>query len=147
MESIRSTGKHFRTSNFLRLIHLEIFLKKILACCQIQCTESRSCSWRHKSEDKSDKWRQTKLWHNSNADFCVEADDYQFYNTCRVTAELCGRTAETADVGITIRQIPYSSSFLAWTTRFKTQVSNGSDFPSKAMLWIKEVEMVDSMDE
>ena len=29
----------------------------------------------------------------------------------------------------------------------KTQVSNGSDFPSAAMLWIKEVEMVDSLDE
>ena len=31
--------------------------------------------------------------------------------------------------------------------RFKTQVSSGSDFPSEAMLWIKEVEMVDSLDE
>ena len=39
------------------------------------------------------------------------------------------------------------SSFLVWKTRFKTQVSNGSDFPSEAMLWIKEVEMVDSVDE
>ena len=39
------------------------------------------------------------------------------------------------------------SSFLVWKTRFKTQVSSGSDFPSEAMLWIKEVEMVDSLDE
>ena len=29
----------------------------------------------------------------------------------------------------------------------EAQVSNGSDFPSEAMLWIKEVEMVDSLDE
>ena len=39
------------------------------------------------------------------------------------------------------------SSFLVWKTRFKTQVSSGSDFPSEAVLWIKEVEMVDSLDE
>ena len=39
------------------------------------------------------------------------------------------------------------SSLLVWKTQFKTQVSNGSDFPSEAMLWIKEMEMVDSLDE
>ena len=42
---------------------------------------------------------------------------------------------------------PTSASFLVWKTRFKTQVSNGSDFPSAVMLWIKEVEMIDSMEE
>ena len=39
------------------------------------------------------------------------------------------------------------SSFSHWKIRFKTQVSSCSDFPSEAMLWIKEVEMVDSVDE
>ena len=34
-----------------------------------------------------------------------------------------------------------------WNIRFKTQVSSGSDFPSDAMLWIKEEKMVDSLDE
>ena len=37
--------------------------------------------------------------------------------------------------------------FLVWKIRFKTQVDTCSDFPSDAMLWIKEVEMVDSLDE
>ena len=37
--------------------------------------------------------------------------------------------------------------FLEWKIRFKNQVTTCSDFPSKAMLWIKEVEIVDSMDE
>ena len=32
-------------------------------------------------------------------------------------------------------------------TRLKTQVSSASDFLSEAVLWIKEVEMVDSLDE
>ena len=34
-----------------------------------------------------------------------------------------------------------------WKIRFTTQVTTCSDFPSDAMLWIKEVEMVDSLDE
>ena len=39
------------------------------------------------------------------------------------------------------------STFSFWEMRFKTQVSSCSGFPSEAMLWIKEVEMVDSMDD
>ena len=39
------------------------------------------------------------------------------------------------------------SSFLYWKIRFKTQVSSCADFPSEAKLWIKEVEMVDSVNE
>ena len=38
-------------------------------------------------------------------------------------------------------------SFLVWKTRFKNHVTTCSDFPSDAMLWVKEVEMVDSLDE
>ena len=36
------------------------------------------------------------------------------------------------------------SSFLVWKTRFKTQVSSGSDFPLEAMLWIKLNELKSS---
>ena len=38
-------------------------------------------------------------------------------------------------------------SFLAWKSRFKNQVTTCSDFPSDAMLWIKEVEIFDFLDE
>ena len=55
-----------------------------------------------------------------------------FYNTRGVPAELHGRTAKTANIGIAIRQIPYSTIVLG---------------VEEAMLWIKEVEMVDSLDE
>ena len=34
-----------------------------------------------------------------------------------------------------------------WKIRFKNQVTTCSDFLSDAMLWIKEVEKVDSLDE
>ena len=44
-------------------------------------------------------------------------------------------------------KFPIPQSSLVWKIRFKTQVTTCSDFPSDAMLWIKEVEMVDSLDE
>ena len=39
------------------------------------------------------------------------------------------------------------SRFLCWKIRLEHQVTTCSDFPSEAMLWIKEVEMVDSLEE
>ena len=39
------------------------------------------------------------------------------------------------------------SSFMYWKIRFQTQVSSRSDSPLDATLWIKEVEMVDSVDD
>ena len=44
-------------------------------------------------------------------------------------------------------KFPTQSTFACWKMRFKTQVSAGSGSPSEAMLWIKEVEMVDSVDD
>ena len=39
-------------------------------------------------------------------------------------------------------KFPSPRSFLVWKIRFKNHVTACSDFPSEAMLWIKEVEMV-----
>ena len=44
-------------------------------------------------------------------------------------------------------KFPNPQSFLVWKIRFKTPFTPCSDFPSDAMLWIKEVEMVHSLDE
>ena len=44
-------------------------------------------------------------------------------------------------------KFPTPSTFLCWKTRFKKQATTSSDVPSEAMLWIKEVDMVDSFDE
>ena len=44
-------------------------------------------------------------------------------------------------------KFPDPQSFFVWKIRFKTQVTTCSDFPSDAVLWIKGVEMVDSLDE
>ena len=39
------------------------------------------------------------------------------------------------------------TTFACWKIRFKTEACTCSHFPTEAMLWIKEVEMVDSVDE
>ena len=42
---------------------------------------------------------------------------------------------------------PTSSTFSCWSVRFKTEVCACSGSLSEAMLWIKEVEMVDTIDD
>ena len=44
-------------------------------------------------------------------------------------------------------EIHTSSTFSCWKIRFNTQVSSYSGSPSEAMLWIKEVEIVDAVDD
>ena len=40
-----------------------------------------------------------------------------------------------------------SATFACWKIRFKTEVCTCSQFLTEAMLWIKEVEMVESVDD
>ena len=44
-------------------------------------------------------------------------------------------------------KFPTPSTFLCWKLRFKNEVTTCSDLPPEAVLWIKEVEMVDSLEE
>ena len=44
-------------------------------------------------------------------------------------------------------KISTSASFACWKIRLKTEVCTCSQIPTEAMLWIKEVEMVDSVDD
>ena len=43
-------------------------------------------------------------------------------------------------------QFTTPQSFLVWKIRFKNQVTACSDSPSDAVFWIKEVEMLDSLE-
>ena len=42
-------------------------------------------------------------------------------------------------------KFPTSATFACWKMRFKTEVCTCSQFPTEAILWIKEVEMVESV--
>ena len=44
-------------------------------------------------------------------------------------------------------KFPNPATFACWKIRFKTEVCTCSQFPTEAMLWIEEVEMVESVDE
>ena len=44
-------------------------------------------------------------------------------------------------------KFPTPATFACWKIRFKTEVRTCSQFPAEAMQWIKEVELVDSVDE
>ena len=44
-------------------------------------------------------------------------------------------------------KFPTPATFACWKIRFKTEVCTCSQFPTEAMQWIKEVEMVDSVNE
>ena len=44
-------------------------------------------------------------------------------------------------------KFPTPATFACWKIRFKTEVCTCSQFPTKAMQWIKEVELVDSVDD
>ena len=44
-------------------------------------------------------------------------------------------------------KFPTPASFACWKIRFKTEVCTCSQFPTEAMQWIKEVELVDSVDD
>ena len=44
-------------------------------------------------------------------------------------------------------KFPTPATFACWKIRFKTEVCTGSQFPTEAMQWIKEVELVESVDE
>ena len=44
-------------------------------------------------------------------------------------------------------KFPAPTTIACWKIRFKTEVCTRSQFPTEAMLWIKEVEMVESVDD
>ena len=49
--------------------------------------------------------------------------------------------------GLHFNKFPSPATFACWKIRFKTEVCTCSQFPTEAMQWIKEVEMVDSVDD
>ena len=60
---------------------------------------------------------------------------------------IMGKPTTTADFRSSFWQISTSATFACWKKRFKTEVSTCSQFPTEALLWIKEVEMVESVDD
>ena len=83
-----------------------------------------------------------KKRHHSDADVCRKAVDYEFVNTGGFFRSKDSKNRSCNSTNSLIHH-----HFLVWKIRFKNKATTCSDFPSDAMLWIKEVEMVDSLDE
>ena len=66
----------------------------------------------------------------------------------RLFRRIMGQTNNDCRVWIfTLTSSPHQGAFASWKMRFKTEVCTCSQFPTEAMQWIKEVEMVDSVDD
>ena len=65
----------------------------------------------------------------------------------RLFKGLWGRPTKTADLDLHFDKFPTPATFACWKIRFKTEVCTCSQFPTEAVLWIKEVELVDSVDD
>ena len=63
------------------------------------------------------------------------------------TKPLTSSSTMPVELSQQFNKFPNPQSFLVWKTRFKTLISNRSNVPSDTMSWIKEVEIVDSLDE
>ena len=103
MESIWITGKSFWKSNFLRLIRPETILKEFnLTTCKEteKVSEAGRMKTCHTSEDRQNQGT------IPIPKFAPRPLTTSSYDPGGITAELHGRTAKTANIGIAIRQIP-----------------------------------------
>ena len=82
-----------------------------------------------------------------NADVCRKAVDHELLFASGYSTEFCVGQQRQQILELQFDKFPTPSTFSRWKIRFKNQVTTCSDFPSEAMLWSKEVEMVDSVDE
>ena len=83
-----------------------------------------------------------------NRDVCRNAVDHEFSFASENTTEFIWLDSKDSRYrNFNLINSPHLQRFSRWKIRFKNQVTACSDFLSEAMLWIKEVEMVDSVDE
>ena len=65
----------------------------------------------------------------------------------RLFKELWSRKKRLQISDLHFDKFPTPATFACWKVRFKTEVCTCSQFPTEATHWIKEVEMVDSVDD
>ena len=140
MEHIWIAGKRFLVINFLRSMHPEIILKEFI-------------QRRHQFHKLQGQGLYLQEMTNKNRG-TIPMPTFAGRSST-VSSSIPLDFPQNSMVGQQRQQISElqfdkfhsPESFLVWRIRFKNQVTTCSDFPSEAMLWIKEVEMVDSFKE
>ena len=141
----RDYRKTFLVINFLCLIHTEIILKEF------------TLADHKENEDQFHKLQDRELF-SQEMTHKVETPIPMPTFARRPSAMSSTIPVEfprTSMVGQQRQQIselkfdnfPNPQSFLVWKIRFKNQATTSSDFPSESMLRIKEMEIIDSLEE
>ena len=113
--------KMFLEINFLRLIHPDIILKEFnLTTCKETEKQSLKPEGLRLFTQVKTNWIKAQFQ-------CRQVQHFEFHNACGITAELHGRTAKTANIGVAIRQIPSS------TIVFSVEISVQK--PSDYLFW------------
>ena len=93
-------------NNFLRLIHLKIFLKefRLNRCTEIEKLFLDIQKWRQIWQVKMDKFKaQFQCW------CLLQSRWLRVLKDLLIPQKLCGRTAKTTNIGAAIRQVPWST--------------------------------------
>ena len=94
----------------------------------------------------SERKTQTQLWiRDASQDRQPEIHSTLGREDCQ---RIMGQTnKDCRSRNFTLTKFPTPATFACWKIRFKTEVCTCSQFPTEAMLWIEEVEMVESVDD
>ena len=146
LHSIQFRGENWSKIKILSLISRPEFRNTNSLLRTTKRTRISSTSYR---DDCSRKRWETKERHNSNADICKKAVDHEFIKYRSTFLRIPWLDSEDSKHrNCNSTKFPSPQSFLCWKIRFEKSSDHlFSDFPSEAMLWIKEVEMVDSLEE
>ena len=131
--------------NFLRWIHLDIFLKEfhLTTCKEIgEAAPGDSKVKTSLTSEDGQNYGTIQMWMFASRPLTTSSKHPVDIPQNYVVGQQRQQMSE-----LQFDRFPNPSSSLVWKTTFKTQVTSGSDLPSEAMLWIKNVEMVDSLDD
>ena len=110
-------------------------------------------NWIHGVPEKQNRFTHQKPWrardkHQFNIrDVCLDGQSKRLSSSVRET--LLRTTGQTNNdcrfLDVHFDKFPTPVTFLYWRTKFKTEVCSCSKFPTEAVQWIKDVEIVGSV--
>ena len=136
-------GTHMVYRKTFLQIHLHLHQLLIHKNCTNGIHRSRSrfiCLQRRKVEDQS----KTQIW-DASPDRQPKIQSSSVEETLQRIMEQTNNDCRSQIFILT--NSPTPATFACWKIRFKTEVCTFSQFPTEAMQWIKEVELVDSVDD
>ena len=106
--------------------------------------------WKQKSRFIHPQWKRVVGKNKMKiSDASVDSQPKILYSSVEETLQIVmvqtNKRLQISDLHF--EKFPTPAAFACWKLRFKSEVCTCSQFPTEAMHWIKEVELVDSVDE